>query len=460
MKKTQAGFRVGRVRAYSRNQVWYLCYQEQGKRQRPRVGPDKKAARELAAQINAQLEVGAPSATGFDPIKIAELQRRWLEHHEHVLRSSMPTVNRYRTATEHLLKFVQSSRAPQSTSTFRVQHAEEFVRYLRTIEVAPNGHVNSRKRKLLDKGITYILTSCRTMFNYARKRRHLPPYTENPFSFLEIDRMPVENIKPISIFSPDQERRFLEACDDWQFPIFLTLLLTGMRPGELVHLLLPDDLDLDAGILRVRNKPWIGWQVKTRNEREIPLVQPLADVLRIVISSRQAGPVFLRRRFSSGSSPSLHGVAEAGMERVLHAKVAEREIQLGRPVSRSERLALARMVWSDVGALKTDRIRTEFMRLTKRIDVSQQTAPKVLRHLFATSLQDANVDPLIRNELMGHSRQSAGSGTGLGMTAHYTHTRPETRRRELDRALVERPAMEIASAWIRQRRRVPPDQCR
>ena len=50
------------------------------------------------------------------------------------------------------------------------------------------------------------------------------------------------------------------------------MLLTGLRPGELTHLLLPDDLDLSASVLRVRNKPRLGWQVKTRNEREIPLV--------------------------------------------------------------------------------------------------------------------------------------------------------------------------------------------
>jgi hypothetical protein len=31
-----------------------------------------------------------------------------------------------------------------------------------------------------------------------------------------------------------------------------------------------DDLDLFSGWLRVRNKPKLGWQVKTRNERDIP----------------------------------------------------------------------------------------------------------------------------------------------------------------------------------------------
>ena len=43
----------------------------------------------MAAQINSQLEVGIPSALSFEPISIPELQRRWLEHHEQVLRSSV-----------------------------------------------------------------------------------------------------------------------------------------------------------------------------------------------------------------------------------------------------------------------------------------------------------------------------------------------------------------------------------
>src|SRR5207244_2750029 len=100
--------------------------------------------------------------------------------------------------------------------------------------------------------------TCRALFNYAAKRRHLSPYAENPFSTIEIDRIPVENAKPIVLLTVEQERQFLEACDGWQFPIFLTLMLTGLRPGELTHLLLPDDLDLDAAILRVRNKAKLG----------------------------------------------------------------------------------------------------------------------------------------------------------------------------------------------------------
>jgi integrase len=88
------------------------------------------------------------------------------------------------------------------------------------------------------------------------------------------------------------------------------------------------------------------------------------------------------------------------------------------------------------------------MRLTKAIGIPEITAPKTLRHTFATILQDANIDPLVRNELMGHVPFSGGlSGCGLGMTAVYTHTRPETKRRCLETAFAERPIL----AYVRER---------
>jgi hypothetical protein len=50
-------FRVGRVRAYRRGKVWYLCYRENGRRRQPRIGPDRDRARQTASEINDQLEV-------------------------------------------------------------------------------------------------------------------------------------------------------------------------------------------------------------------------------------------------------------------------------------------------------------------------------------------------------------------------------------------------------------------
>ncbi len=72
------------------------------------------------------------------------------------------------------------------------------------------------------------------------------------------------------------------------------------------------------------------------------------------------------------------------------------------------------------------------MHITKAIELPGITAPKTLRHCFATILQDANVDPLIRNEVMGHSPASTyGGAHSLGMTGVYTHSQPETTCRQL-----------------------------
>ncbi len=62
--------------------------------------------------------------------------------------------------------------------------------------------------------------------------------------------------------------------------------------------------------------------------------------------------------------------------------------------------------------------------------LTDATCPKSFRHSSATLLQDANVDPLIRQITLGHA-STGTAGDALGMTSIYTHTRPETRRKEI-----------------------------
>lgn len=448
---TTTSFRIGRVRAFLRGRVWYLCYHEGGRRRQPRVGPDRGEARQLAAEVNAQLEVGAPSALGFEPISIAELRQRWLDYHEHVRRSSLQTIGRYRTATAHLINFLRDVRPVRHASDLRPRHAEEFARYLRQLSVAPNGHEHTTKRCLRDTGVKFILETCSTLFNYAQRNRHLPPYAENPFRMMEINRIPIEDPRPIFVFSADEERQFFEACDAWQLPIFLTLLLTGLRPGELTHLLLPEDIDLERGWLLVRNKPELGWQVKTRNERDIPLMPVLVHILRTVVGRRSTGPLFRQRRCQTGYQPPLASRLRDDLSRELALRIRPIEAGSAQMPSRAVRARVARTIWRDLGAIRSETVRNEFMRLTAAVGIPHVTAPKTLRHTFATILQDANVDPLIRNELMGHAPAShSRTGHGLAMTAVYTHTRPETKRRQHEAAFRDRPAVQIAERFLQR----------
>ncbi len=297
-----------------------------------------------------------------------------------------------------------------------------------------------------------MLECCRALFNHAAKRRHLPPYADNPFAAIEVDRIPVETARPVELLTPSQERAFLGACDEWQFPVFLTLLLTGLRPGELCHLLLPDDLDLDAGVVRVRNKPRLGWQVKTRNQRDLPLVPALMDVLRVYLAGRACGPVFRRRKWTDNNL-RFDASSTVALEREVTRRLTEHDATRDAP-DRGARARLAGGVWRDIGAVDENRVRVEFIRAARAAGLVGQTAPKVFRHQFATALQEGRVDPLVRNLLMGHAAAGARApGHGLGMTAVYTHTRPETVREQLLAALADRPAVAAACAWAARDRR-------
>lgn len=437
--------RVGRVSYYPHHGAWWVYYREGGRPVRERIAEAEEDAERIAARINAQLVSGTPTLLAFTPIGIPELREAFLDHHENVLRSSVGTIRRYRAATRHLVDFVAETGASGPAHEVRV---DRFVAFLRSRRVSPNGHHHSAKRHLRDKGVRYILQVCRSMYGYAQRMRHLPPYAPNPFSEMQIDRMRVEDAKPVFVFTAETEHAFLAAADAWSFPIHFMLAKTGVRPGELTHLLI-EDLDLDEGWLRIRNKPELGWRTKTRAERSVPLIDELRSLLREVVGPRTYGPVFLRQRFRCRDVPEI-ACSRSEMERLLLERLDEASAERGGALSREGRLRVARGLWRDAGAVKVDAIRNSFIRTTRAIGLPEATCPKSWRHTFATLLQDANVDPLIRQVTMGH--KPVGATGALGMTSVYTHTRHETQRREIERALrlwphsLELPARRSESA--------------
>ncbi|MCC7423010.1 MAG: site-specific integrase [Planctomycetaceae bacterium] len=360
-------------------------------------------------------------------MSVAELRQRFLRHHEDVLKSSVATINRYRSATQHLLDYGESERVgPAHTVS-----AARFATFLRHRDVAPNGHPNTRRRKLHDKGVRFILEVCRSLYGFAQRMRHLPPYTANPFGELGLERMRNTDAKRIFVFVAETEQSFLNAAPGWDFPIHATLSKTGMRPGELAHLLV-EEVDLKCGWLHVRNKPELGWSIKTGCERSIPLVPELCNLLGLLTAGRSNGPVFVRPEFCLRESAIAH-LNRAGLERLLKSRIAEFEQSSAGRLGRTEKLRIARTVWRDAGAIKNDMIRRSFIRVAKKARIADATCPKSWRHSYATLLQDANVDPLIRQITMGHKPQ--GANAALGMTSVYTHTRAATQHREICRAL-------------------------
>jgi len=429
--------RVGRVSLYLHHGAWWLYYRDGGNPVRRKIGQSHDDAEQVAAQVNSQLTSGAPSLLAFSPISVPELRQQFLFYHEKVLKSSMATVCRYRAATQHLVNYLMPQ--PKQVQAHEV-HPNAFAAHLRGIEVAPNGHPHTKKRRLRDKGIQYILECCRAMYTFAAKQRHLPPYAGNPFAELPLDRLKVEDAKPIYVFNQASELAFFKAASPWEFGVHFTLAKTGLRIGELVHLLI-EDIDLGTGWLHVRNKTVLGWRVKTGTERDVPLISEVVAVLERVINGRKAGPVFLRERFCARVSPPL-----VSDRKVLECVCEERQREGDGTHSRAERLHIARTVWRDAGAVNADRIRISFIRTMAMLGSPDATCPKSWRHSFATLLQDANVDPLIRQITLGH--RPTASSSSLGMTAHYTHTRRDTQKNEIERALRLWPlSLKYANRW-------------
>lgn len=430
--------RIGKVSLYQHHGAWWLYYRDGGNPRRQRVGPNRDEAERIAAELNAQVTAAVPTMFAFEAITLRALVQKFLGYHEHVLRSSLATINRYRTALEHLTDF-----APGEGAEAHKVAAAPFVAHLRSLVISPNGHPNTRKRKLRDKGLRYILEVCRTLYGFAQKNRHLPPYAPNPFAELPIDRLTVEDAKEVYVFTEATEADFLRAAPRSEFAVHALLAKTGMRPGELCHLLI-EDIDLAAGWIHIRNKADLGWSIKTRNERSIPISRELRRLLLKVLDDRIRGLVFRRPRFIP--LPGQSDVDRAGLRARFESAVASREANIARALTRSERQKLSERIWSEAGAIDPDRIRTSFIRITTRIGLRDVTCPKSWRHTFATLLQDANVDPLIRQITLGHKPRDAGNA--LGMTGIYTHSRPETQAREIDRALRLWPgSLELVARW-------------
>src|SRR5262245_16868438 len=100
--------RVGRVPYYVHHGSWYVYYREGSEQVRRRIGEREDHAAQIAAQINAQLALAAPTLFTFTPITVSELRQKFLAYHEEVRRSSLATIRRYRAATQHLENFIAS----------------------------------------------------------------------------------------------------------------------------------------------------------------------------------------------------------------------------------------------------------------------------------------------------------------------------------------------------------------
>lgn len=229
---------------------------------------------------------------------------------------------------------------------------------------------------LVREGLDYAQS--KTVFKAARQKAGLraPPTPRGG-----VDRLTVE-----------EELRFLDRAyaQDGRTGVMLqTLLETGMRASELVQLRI-EDVSLAERVVIIRYG-------KGGKQREVPIRRELAQLLRLHIGARRAGPLFASREQGSGPVP--------------HTLTRQRVGQVVRSVARAAGIA-------------------------KRV------YPHLLRHTMATRLLARGMEITDLQHFLGHAN--------IVTTRHYAETTAVVLQRRFDQ--ITDPAAHTLVAGIRQQR--------
>src|SRR5208283_4975337 len=229
---------------------------------------------------------------------------------------------------------------------------------------------------LVREGVDYAQS--KAVFKAARERAGLRAAPEHRGG---VDRLTVE-----------EELRFLDeayARDGRTGLMLQTLLETGARASELVQLRV-EDVSLAERVVTIR-------QGKGGKRREAPIRRDLAQLLRLHIGTRRAGPLFVSRQEGSGTTP--------------HVLTRQRVGQIVRGVATAAGI-------------------------TKRV------YPHLLRHTVATRLLALGMDITLLQRFLGHE--------SITTTRHYAETTAATLQRKFD-ALTDPGAHDLVVGIRRKR---------
>jgi integrase/recombinase XerD len=228
---------------------------------------------------------------------------------------------------------------------------------------------------LVREGVDYAQS--KAVFKAARQRAGL--------------RAPVERRSGVDRLTVEEELRFLDQAyaQDGRTGLMLqTLLETGARASELVQFRI-EDVSLAERVVVIRHG-------KGDRRREVPIRRDLAQLLRLHIGTRRAGPLFASRQQGSGPTP--------------HVLTRQRVGQIVREVANAAGI-------------------------TKRV------YPHLLRHTVATRLLALGMDITDLQRFLGHE--------SIATTRLYAETTAATLQRRFDQ--LTDPAAHALISGIRQR---------
>ena len=290
----------------SGNIVWEICHGTGANRQRFTAGKTREEAQETLNQFTRQLALhgAAPADDSLASVigqYVAYLEvnhrpstrRRYVRvlqtFHRRFLEPCHPTVQRLRHVTPAHIEEYKMRRVNGTLRDFVDDDGDRRDAALRretaASPTAPTHKDNAKfgwlgrkrfKPSIAPRTINYELQVLRTFCRWAVRRNVL---VVNPTSLVE--RLRISTRALPKFLTAEQLTRLFAACQERERRLFMTILLTGMRKGEVEHLTWAD-VNFDLGVIFIQEKP--GWKPKT-DERLIPI----SPTVRAILLRQHAG---------------------------------------------------------------------------------------------------------------------------------------------------------------------------
>jgi integrase len=292
---------INKRRLVSGNIVWELSHGTGPDRQRFVAGQTREQAQHVLHQFNRQLALHgeAPSDGTVESVIGLYIQylsgnrrRSTFRRYERVLktfyecflRPHCPEIVRLRQITPaHIEEYKQrrmtgrildemnDEASQQREADLKAQAGNRTQSYKANAKFGWLGRKRF-KRSVAPRTVNYELQALRTFFQWAVRRNHL---FVNPAT--EVERVRIPKRAMPKFLTAEQLKRLFAACNDRERTLFMTILLSGMRRGEVMHLTW-SDINFEMGVIFIQEKPQWNWQPKT-DERVIPISPTLRALL-------------------------------------------------------------------------------------------------------------------------------------------------------------------------------------
>jgi len=402
-----------------------------------------------AGEINAELAHRRRSRRSYRRTTVKKACELFLKSKEATPDCSGPTIRKYRQEMGRIIEFAGTRPGRRCAHLHEIdtEWCQDFVSWLDSVRTTGNGGpVTEKNPERFLSGYQKLQTRQRLSSMIETCMARTPPLVphdfRNPMTRDLIGRRPRKPNRPSEPpVTVDELVAVIPVLDEYALALLAPLFYYGPRPSELGHVL-PLDLVIEDGMLKIVSRPSTGYWTKGKVDKFLPVTAPLAACLR-PFRARPGGPLFIKRWvYERKAKPMLDGADESGLAQRFDDLKAGLAPEPGEFPKKEEIEKASERVWSEAGAVHARDVSRELRRAAKRAGLARMPNPLAVRHLFETTCEEARLSPGVIRHLMGHGPLRGDSlfkynSTSI-RTLHEQVSILDERRKPLLDALVRR----------------------